>query len=364
LNSTARTRCLALVTDAYGGRGGIAQYNRDFCGALVESGASVTVVPRHAPPHAELPAGLKQMAAPRGKIAYVLVALRVALREPVDVVFCGHLHLAPLAWLIARLKHARLIVQTHGIDAWARPSRLRRAATERADLVLSVSRFTRARVLAWAALPPERAVVVPDTVQDDFTPGDGSELRTHLGLDGKVVLLTVGRMDPRERYKGHDRVMAALPILLADGHRIIYLIIGEGDDRARLAGLAVNHGVADQVRFLGAVDTKTLVDAYRMADLFVMPSTAEGFGIAYLEAMTSGTPALGLMVGGARDALGDGQLGTAVAETDDLATAISSLLAAPKPQPVELSASAIARFGRRAFTVQVNRALERLKEAA
>jgi len=356
--------CLALVTDAYGGRGGIAQYNRDFCGALVENGASVTVVPRHAPPHAELPAGIKQTAAPGGKIAYVLLALRVALREPIDVVFCGHLHLAPLAWLVARVKRARLIVQTHGIEAWARPSRIRRLSTERANLVLAVSRFTRGRVLAWAALPPERAVVVPDTVQGIFTPGDGSELRTRLGLDGKVVLLTVGRMDARERYKGHDRVIAALPALLAHGHHVAYIVIGEGNDRARLAELSGKQGVANQVRFLGAVDTKTLVEAYRMADLFVMPSTGEGFGIAFLEAMACGTPALGLAVAGARDPLADGELGASIVKNDDLAAGISSLLQATKPDPAQLSASATTRFGRRAFAAQVSMAIERLREAA
>ena len=134
--------------------------------------------------------------------------------------FCGHLYMAPLAALIARFKGAKLIVQTHGIEAWPRPSRLRRAALEAADLVLCVSRYTRAAVLGWAAIAPERVLVLPNTVGEAFTPGDGSALRAKLGLEGKRVLLTVGRMDSRERYKGHDRVIAAIPELVAQGHDV------------------------------------------------------------------------------------------------------------------------------------------------
>ena len=224
--------------------------------------------------------------------------------------------MAPLAALIARLKGAKLIVQTHGIEAWPRPSRSQRAALEAADLVLCVSRHTRAAVLSWAAIAPERVLVVPNTVREVFTPGDGSTQRAALGLEGKRVLLTVGRMDSRERYKGHDRVIAAIPDLVAKGHDICYLIVGEGDDRARLEALARDAGVSERVRFLGAVGLQSLVEIYRMADLFVMPSTGEGFGVTFLEAMASGTPALGLGVAGARDALADGELGTATSEAE------------------------------------------------
>ena len=205
-------------------------------------------------------------------------------------------------------------MQTHGIEAWPRPSRAQRAALEAADLVLCVSRHTRSAVLSWAAIAPERVLVVPDTVREAFTPGDGSTQRAALALEGKRVLLTVGRMDPRERYKGHDRVIAAISNLVAKGHDICYVVVGEGADRIRLEALARDAGVSERVRFLGRVGLQTLVEIYRMADLFVMPSTGEGFGVAFLEAMASGTPALGLDVAGARDALADGQLGTAVAE--------------------------------------------------
>jgi phosphatidyl-myo-inositol dimannoside synthase len=227
---------------------------------------------------------------------------------------------------------------------------------------LCVSRCTRAAVAGWAAIPPERIVVVPDTVSDGFTPGDGRELQAAFGVSGKRVLLTVGRLARGERYKGHDRVIRAIPDLVRRGHDVVYLIIGEGDDRARLEDLAQETGVSDRVRFLGAVGAQCLAEAYRMADLFLMPSTGEGFGIAFLEAMASGTPALGLAVGGAPDALADGELGTAISEEDDLPTAIARLLAAPKPDPVALSQAVRARFGPTAFRARVGMAFERLLE--
>jgi phosphatidylinositol alpha-1,6-mannosyltransferase len=215
-------------------------------------------------------------------------------------------------------------------------------------------------VLAWADLPPELVVVMPDTVGDPFTPGDGGELRTAWRLDGKRVLLTVGRLDPRERYKGHDLVIAAIPDLVARGHDIAYAVIGEGGDRSRLAGIAGRLGVADRVHFVGFAAPETLVAAYRMADLFVMPSTGEGFGIAFLEAMASGTPALGLAVGGASDPLSDGELGTALGRDDDLAAAIDRLLTGPRSCPFALAERVRARFGREAFAARLGLALGRI----
>ena len=352
---------LAIVTDAFGGRGGIAQYNRDFFRALAESGAvsSITVLPRQAPDVSAPPERIGQTRARRGRIAYAVATLRTALFRPIDLVFCGHLFMVPLAALIARLKDAKLIIQTHGVEAWPRPSRLQRAAVESADLVLCVSRYTRAAVLSWATIAPERVLVVPNTVREAFTPGDGSTTRAALAVGNKRVLLTIGRMDARERCKGQDRIIAAIPYIVAQGHDVEYLVVGEGNDRARLEALACDAGVSQRVRFLGAVGLQSLIETCRMADLFVMPSTGEGFGIAFLEAMASGTPALGLDVAGARDALVDGQLGTLVSE-DELPAAIGRLLVEPKPDPGALAAAVRARFGRETFKACACTALNRL----
>jgi phosphatidylinositol alpha-1,6-mannosyltransferase len=358
-------RLLALVGDAFGGRGGIAQYNRDLLGALAKSGAvsSITVVPRNAPGIFLLPDKIEQTAAHAARSVYALAALRTVFSRPFDVVFCGHLFMAPLAALIARLKGAKLIVQTHGIEAWPRPSRSQLTAVEAADLVLCVSRYTRSAVLNWAAIAPERVLVQSNTVRDIFTPGDGSALRAELGLQGKRVLLTVARLDSQDRYKGHDRVIAVLPQLVAQGHDVAYVVVGDGYDRARLEAAALLAVGTERVRFLGEVEVQSLVKFYRMADLFVMPSTGEGFGIAFLEAMASGTPALGLSVGGARDALADGRLGTAVPEAE-LPDAIDRALAGPKPDPSALAREVRTLFGHEQFAQGARTAMNRLMEAS
>jgi phosphatidyl-myo-inositol dimannoside synthase len=355
---------LAFVTDAFGGRGGIAQYNRDLLGALAGTGSvSVRVLPRLAPDPAATPPGISQERARLNRGRYVVSALRAALTQRADIVFCGHIYMAPLCAVIARLRRAKLIVQMHGIEAWPRPPRLHRAAVEAADLVLCVSRFTRASVLGWAAIAPERVVVLPNTVRAAFTPGDRSTLRAAWGLQDKCVLLTVGRIDARERYKGHDLVISALPQLIAAGHDVVYLIAGEGDDQKRLEVRASQAGLADRVRFLGAVQLPKLTEIYRVADLFVMPSTGEGFGIAFLEAMASGTPAIGLAVAGTKDALADGELGVLVPQAN-LAAALMRALEREKPEPYALAAATRARFGREPFTVCASAVIERLSEAA
>jgi phosphatidylinositol alpha-1,6-mannosyltransferase len=349
------------VTEAFGARGGLAQYNRDFLGALANSGcfASITVLPRLAGESASLPRRVEQTRPPRGRVSYAGAAVSAAMVRSVDVVFCGHIHLAPLAAAIARLKGARLVMQVHGIEIWAPLSALWRAALESSDMVLCVSRHTRAAVLDAAALAPERVVVVPNTVRDAFTPGDGRGFRAAHELGGRRVLLTVARMDKRERYKGHDRVISAIPKLVARGHDIAYVVVGSGDDRPRLEMLAGEAGVTERVRFVGELTPEALIEAYRAADLFVMPSTGEGFGISFLEAMACGRPALGLPVGGARDALGDGHLGTMV-EEPELCAAIDRILSGPAQRPEDLAGAVRARFGRDLFSANIRAAFARI----
>ena len=203
---------------------------------------------------------------------------------------------------------------------------------ESARIVTAVSRYTRRRLLQWVGIDPARVKVLPNTVNPQFQPGPKpAYLLDRHAAGGKKVLLTVSRLASPERYKGHDRVIRTLPRVLLHHPDTIYLIVGDGDDRPRLESLAVECGVAKNVQFAGLVPPEELPDYFRLADVFVMPSTGEGFGIVFLEAMATGIRVIGGNQDGSRDALCDGALGTLVdpENGEELASAILAALDDP-----------------------------------
>ena len=330
---TRQLRVLALITDAFGGTGGIAQYNRHFLSSLAACDGvdEVIALPRGGKTRQDkLPPRVRQLSPLSGRLAYSLAALHEAQAcSPVDVVFCGHLFMAPLAAALARLLRAQLWIQIHGIEAWQELSGLHRRALKMAKLVTSVSRYTRHHLLAWAEIDPARVKVVPNTFDPLFTPGPKpAYLLDRHGAYRKSVLMTIARLAAGERYKGHDRVIRVLPRVLAEHPETVYIVVGDGMDRARLETLAKDFGVSERVNFAGHVPTKELPDYLRLADVLVMPSTGEGFGIVFLEAMASGVDVIAGNRDGSVDPLADGVLGRAVDPENDeeLTTAISATL--------------------------------------
>lgn len=321
-------RMLALMTDAFGGYGGIAQYNRDFLNAASQSGlfSSILVLPRLAPLSAEVP--LRRVSQERpvlGRLRYALRAIWRSLQTRPTVIYNAHLLHSPLAFLLARLVGAKLISQLHGTEVWEPMTFMQRKALEASDLILTVSRDTRARTLDQLRVAPEKVVVLNNTFGEIFSVGDRPAARRRFDVAEELVVLTVARLDQRDGYKGHDRIIRLMPGLAKRGLLFTYWIAGKGPDQARLERLAVELSVDDTVRFLGMVLAEDLPDLYRAADLFALPSTGEGFGIAFVEAMACGTPAFGLAVGGAPDALADGALG-ACSSPDEFPEAFAAAL--------------------------------------
>jgi glycosyltransferase involved in cell wall biosynthesis len=285
---------LLLATDAYGGHGGIALFNRELCAALDD--ARITVIPRvvrgsvpDLPPHVTFVAE-----AANSTVAY-LRAVAAARRAKPDLVICGHINLLPVAF-------GRPVLIVHGIEAWQK----RRKTLSQCRAVVSVSALTRdggptfvlpnAVHLEQYGIRPKRA---------DFV--------ARYRLAGKRVLLTVGRLDAAERSKGFDEVLEVLRDLPED---VVYMIAGGGNDATRLQLRARELGVASRVVFTGLFADEEKPDLYNLADAYVMPSRGEGFGFVFLEAMACGVPAIGSKLDGGREALLDGKLGLLVDPTN------------------------------------------------
>lgn len=350
-------RILALVTDAFGGFGGISVFNRDLLTALCElpGCTEVLAMPRVRPLAEEpLPERLRYVhTAGTGKSSYALnVLTHVARTTPIDLIICGHINLLPLAFAAKARASAPVLLVIHGVDAW-QPSHnpVTNALAKWVDGVISVSDHTRRRFLAWVPACAGRVKLLPNVAHvERFGMGPARpDLLRRYNLEGCKVLLTLGRLDASERYKGVDEMLEALQELTQAVPEVVYLVVGDGTDRARLAQKARALGVAERVRFAGRIDDHEKADHYRLADAFVMPGRGEGFGIVFLEAMACGIPVVASSLDGSREAVRDGQLGRVV-DPDDRAALQQAVLEAldrPKAIPQGLDYFSFPRFRER-----------------
>ncbi|MCX6895497.1 MAG: glycosyltransferase family 4 protein [Verrucomicrobia bacterium] len=332
-------KILSLVTDAFGGHGGIAKFNRDLLTALCAAPdvQGVTALPRLLPsPVGELPAKLDfDTRGVGGKLRYALAVLKAAIRNrKSEIILCGHINLLPLAFLARLVCRAPVVLVIHGVDAW-QPTRsgLVNRLARRVDAVIAVSEFTKQKFLAWAQPVRARGFVLPNCVDlARFTPGPKSPtLLARYGLQGKTVLLTVARLSAVERYKGHDQILELLPALAAQIPNASYLVVGDGDDRERLERKAIELGVRERVVFAGKIAEAEKVEHYRLADVFVMPGRGEGFGIVYLEALACGVPVVASKVDASAEVARGCELAVTVAPDDlrEIREGILAMLKAP-----------------------------------
>jgi phosphatidylinositol alpha-1,6-mannosyltransferase len=249
----------------------------------------------------------------------------------------------PLAWMSALLKRAgvrRVVALTHGHEVWwAKLPVFRRFfshSTRSIDVLTYLGQFTRRAMAPVIHSSCLMVQIAPGISIDHFKPGLKSmELITELELEGRQVLISVGRLVHR---KGQDKLLEALPQILLRHPNVVLLLVGVGPRQKKLKQLVRRNGLEDYVRFIGRINYKELPEYFRLGDLFVMPSRSrlaglevEGLGIVYLEASASGIAVLAGASGGAPDAVIPGKTGEIVDGTSmsEIALAISELLDHP-----------------------------------
>jgi glycosyltransferase involved in cell wall biosynthesis len=270
----------------------------------------------------------------RSKSQFVLAAFRATGRKPALVIGL-HPHLAPIVWgMKARSRKFRSIVFAHGVEVW-RPLRWPRGPSlRRADLVIAPSADTVQHLIAEQEVSHAKIQRLPWGLDPDFEArlAAPNPISPPLGfpVSGRV-LLSVGRWDAAEKYKGMDTLISAAPHVLKTAPDIFLVLVGEGDDRPRLERLACDLNVGDRIRFLTAVTPDQLFASYANCEIFALPSKGEGFGLVFLEAMAHGKPVIGGAHGGIPDIVEDGTTGILVphGDVEKLAQAIAFLLENP-----------------------------------
>lgn len=268
------------------------------------------------------------------KAQFILAAMQAARRKPA-LVIALHPHLAPLAWAMkARSGKLRSMVFAHGVEVWQPMGWPRGPALRRMDLAVGPSADTVQRLTSVQGVRAEKARRLAWGLDPDFearlAARDHSLPPPDFPRDGRVIL-SVGRWDTTEQYKGADTLIMALPRLLKARPDVSLVLVGDGNDRPRLEQLARDCGVTEHTYFLHGLTAEQLSVCYANCDVFALPSKGEGFGLVFLEAMAYSKPVVGGAHGGIPDVVEDGVTGLLVphGDTDRLGHALESLLGHP-----------------------------------
>jgi len=259
-----------------------------------------------------------------------------------DIIIISHINLAIIGILIKTINpKCKIWLIAHGIEVWRPLSKPKSIFLKRCDKIICVSNFTRQQMIERHNTDPEKCRVLNNAVDPfmklpaTFTKPADLQKRYNLKDDDKVIF-TLTRLASTEQYKGHDQVIKVISYLRVKYPEIKYILAGQYDreEEIRIQKLIKNHHVQDQVILTGFIKETELVDHFLLADLFVLPSKKEGFGIVFIEALVCGLPVICGNVDGSVDAICNGELGRPI-NPDDLAAlenAVADYLKSPLTQ--------------------------------
>ncbi len=269
---------------------------------------------------------------------YILVfvqVLRLMFTARFDVV---HAHYpfpsGLLALILSRARRKPFVVTSHGAfvdDLHKYPWPIRqtvRLVLRQADAIITVGEEHKLHVQAVAGIAPDKQVLIDMGVTNPH-PMSRAEARRRLGLAvGEPVVVFIGNL---ARRKGADILLQAVAQLRDEGMAFQTYIGGQGEERARLEELAQTLALGERVRFLGGVPHDDVYIWFAAADLSVVPSRTEPFGLTPLESMSCNTPVIASNVGGLAQNIRHGENGLLfpVEDVAALAASLRELLTQP-----------------------------------
>ncbi|MEW5946200.1 MAG: glycosyltransferase family 1 protein [bacterium] len=216
------------------------------------------------------------------------------------------------------------------------------SSLKRAEIIVTISQYTKGRLVSLYGLPPERIEVAPPAAGSGFSPvpeARDREILSRHGLPERFVLY-VGRLNPRKNLAALIEAYARVKAGAGGAPRLV--IAGTGGEEAKLKARARGAGVGDDVLFPGYVERSDLPALYRRAEVFVYPSLGEGFGMPVLEAMACGAPVVASDNTAFPEVVGDGGMLVNPADVEEIAGSLGMLLSSEERRE-EMSRRARAR---------------------
>ena len=368
-HDVARIQVWAPQVAGFGG--GITEFSRQLIRVLAKS-YSVRVVSKLDPSHtigSTFVSGAGGWPSKLQSLIFCLKALIQAIIWRPQLIVCTHLNFGPVAYWLQRLLKLPYVLVAHGVDVHKDLSPARIRALRCANRLIGVSRHSGERLLALPGILADQISYLPNTFDETrFITGQAdTELRKRYRIPPeRRIILTLGRLTAAEGYKGYDVIVQGLAKVIKEVPDSHYLICGRGDDTPRIQSMVNERQLAERVTLTGFVQDEELPAHYRLADLFAMPSTGEGFGIVFLEAMACGVPVLAGNRDGSVDALANGELGCLVdpLDVDAVASGLISMLKKQGPpwwyDPEELRSKVLSRFGREVFESTLLQIIQRV----
>ena len=257
-----------------------------------------------------------------------------------DILILSHINLALIGIIVKILNpKCKIWLVAHGIEVWRPLSKLKSLFVKKfCDRIVCVSSFTKQQMIAWHGIDPKKCAVLNNVVDpfikhpEEFEKPEYLLNRYSINAENQIIF-TLTRLASSEQYKGYEQVIKAIGRLKDIFPHLRYILSGQYDstEEIRIKELITTCGVEEQVILTGFLNENELADYFLLADLFVLPSKKEGFGIVFIEALACGLPVICGNADGSVDAIRNGELGTAinVNDLDQLEATIINYLKTP-----------------------------------
>lgn len=329
------------MTEVWGHEGGIQQVNRSLirffsnlmsCNQVTvlimldsQDVIDVALAGQSIPPH------IKIYGYSANKTHFYLAILKFMLFHRPQLVYMAHIYL--VAWgVLCKLLGIKYFFMAYGIDVWSPLSFLKRLGVRLADSAISISEHTKTKACNIEPVFQKLQVCYPGLNINTIIYHQERHQKLIQSFNNRKIILTVGRIDAGENYKGHAELLIAVQYLQFRHPDLLLVIVGRGSGLSQLQKQVVKMGIANLVDFAGFVPDDLLPSYYTLCDIFAMPSRGEGFGLVYLEAMAHRKPCIGSIFDAAGEIIVDGDTGFLVNPDNvpELIDRLNRLLDAPE----------------------------------